>query len=509
VEGSECPLCGHDHGSPQELLTAIDRRIEQTDLVVQLSVSLATEREKQCNLEQKQQTHKDALSQAEQRLGTDRLQRQELESQLAECNEAVTVIGLAAGDSLISQLTDAIVQALDDERRALALANEAREVLSEAQSSLLKARQAYDVAENERKSLSGLLDDAKRRLEELLNEARRGGINLSVELEVLQGSLREQESKLSHTSELHQTANGALETQLAAQGAAEGRASASRAAHQAALQAWNGLQGSVQSCVAGLSAADLVSETSEEQVLELMKDAEARALTALGLRDRAAELEVAADAVATSAAFQSIRARIDGNENIVKQAKAHADLVEPWVRYFEGVSKLLSGQQAIATEHFTTEYGPMTAVIQQRLRPVYGFQDIKVASKESSIEIQVCRNGEELRPTDYFSQSQIQTLILGLFLTACSSQTWSGFSSIMMDDPVTHFDDLNTYSWLDLISGLQRSSDGDRQFVISTCDEKFLQLARQKFRYLGNAAKFYRFSAIGANGPMVAEIPVS
>lgn len=77
----------------------------------------------------------------------------------------------------------------------------------------------------------------------------------------------------------------------------------------------------------------------------------------------------------------------------------------------------------------------------------------------------------------------------------------------MMDDPVTHFDDLNTYALLDLISGLQNSPDGSKQFVISTCDEKLLQLARQKFRHLGDAAKFYSFSAIGANGPKVAEIP--
>ena len=95
----------------------------------------------------------------------------------------------------------------------------------------------------------------------------------------------------------------------------------------------------------------------------------------------------------------------------------------------------------------------------------------------------------------------------GLFLAACSAQTWSGFSSIMMDDPVTHFDDLNTYALLDINHGLQSSSDGERQIVISTCDEKLLQLARHKFRHLGSAAKFYRFQAIGTEGPMVSEIP--
>jgi exonuclease SbcC len=151
-------------------------------------------------------------------------------------------------------------------------------------------------------------------------------------------------------------------------------------------------------------------------------------------------------------------------------------------------------------------FSPRTAVIQQRLRPVYGFGGIEVTSRDKTIIVNVQRKGVRLRPTDYFSQSQVQTLILGLFLTACSSQTWSGFSSIMMDDPVTHFDDLNTYALLDLILGLQSSEEGERQFVISTCDEKLLQLARHKFRHMGAAAKFYRFQAIGSDGPMVSEI---
>ena len=62
---------------------------------------------------------------------------------------------------------------------------------------------------------------------------------------------------------------------------------------------------------------------------------------------------------------------------------------------------------------------------------------------------------------------------------------------------VTHFDDLNTYAFLDLIVGLLESNAGRQQFVLSTCDEKLLELARQKFRHLDKAAKFYRFSALG------------
>ena len=134
---------------------------------------------------------------------------------------------------------------------------------------------------------------------------------------------------------------------------------------------------------------------------------------------------------------------------------------------------------------------------------MYGFDDVEIHSHESTIRVRVKRRDEELRPTDYFSQSQQQTLLLGLFLTTCLSQTWSSLSPVLLDDPVTHFDDLNTYAFLDLVSGLVELESDGRQFIVSTCDEKFLQLARQKFRYLGDRAAFYTFSAIDESGPAV------
>ena len=315
------------------------------------------------------------------------------------------------------------------------------------------------------------------------------------------------EARLVQASLSVQNASTSLDAQKAVHAAAKATLAAACTSHQQAAQIWNTYQTNVQSVVAALSAAGLDGKVSDEQLHQRIQEATARETIALGLRDRVADLEVAVDTAATSAAFQSMRDRILASEKLVEQAYEHAQKVEPWVAYFEDVTKLLGGQQAVATEHFIKQYGPRTAVIQQRLRPVYGFGEIEVSSKDSAISIRVHRKGQELRPTDYFSQSQVQTLVLGLFLTACSSQTWSGFSSIMMDDPVTHFDDLNTYALLDLILGLQNSPEGERQFVISTCDEKLLQLARQKFRHMGAAAKFYRFSAIGAEGPMVNEIP--
>ena len=44
---------------------------------------------------------------------------------------------------------------------------------------------------------------------------------------------------------------------------------------------------------------------------------------------------------------------------------------------------------------------------------------------------------------------------------------------------------------------------GPRQFILSTCDDRLFQLARQKFRHLGSRAAFYAFLSSGKDGPQI------
>lgn len=507
VNAATCLLCGHDHGSQDALLAAIDRRMAQSDLVVRLSETLATERTNLQTQAAARQVLSDELSQEEQQLRQAKTEREELERQRISCAAAMSSIGLSLSDDMAQRLTQASTKVHEEAVLAASAVNNARQLLAAADASFAIAQDGYQTSERERQALMTSLEGAKSRLNELLAEANRGTLNLAAGLPALSEQLGEMEARLIEARLSVKNASTSLDAQKTIQAAAKASLAAARTGYQQAAQVWNTYTTNVQSLVAALTAAGLDSDVSDEKLHQRIQEATARETIALRLRDRVADLEVAVDTAATSAAFQNLRDRILVNEKLVQQAGERAQKVEPWVAYFEDVTKLLDSQQAVATELFIKQYGSRTAVIQQRLRPVYGFGEIEVSSKGSAIDIRVHRKGQELCPTDYFSQSQVQTLVLGLFLTACSSQTWSGFSSIMMDDPVTHFDDLNTYALLDLILGLQSSPEGERQFVISTCDEKLLQLARQKFRHMGDAAKFYRFSAIGADGPMVHQIP--
>ncbi len=74
---------------------------------------------------------------------------------------------------------------------------------------------------------------------------------------------------------------------------------------------------------------------------------------------------------------------------------------------------------------------------------------------------------------------------------------------MLLDDPVTHFDDLNAYAFVELIRGLVSTEPDRWQFVISTCEERLFSLMHKKFSTVEGGAKFYRFSGITDAGPIV------
>lgn len=227
---------------------------------------------------------------------------------------------------------------------------------------------------------------------------------------------------------------------------------------------------------------------------------------AMNLRDAKhsiAGLERATNAAVTAAAAEELLVRLDALDEQIRSVEAEQDRDETWSSYFGKRHAKLESQQHDAVERYTRLYGPFTTTIQRRLRAVSGFADINLQPQAGTIDIRVTRNGEELPPVDFFSQSEQQILVLSLFMTACITQSWSSYSPILMDDPVTHFDDLNAYSFLDFIAGLLDSPIGRKQFIVSTCDERLFQLTRQRFKYLHDRLRIYRFSSIGTDGPCV------
>ena len=194
-------------------------------------------------------------------------------------------------------------------------------------------------------------------------------------------------------------------------------------------------------------------------------------------------------------------------ENIKKQhqdIEKRRDRLSAWLRYFDVIRKELELLQNQALKEYTEKYGPLSSTVQRRLRWVYGFGNIGLNPEKGGIAVRVERKGEEnIVPSDYFSKSQIQIVMLSFFLTAALTQTWSSFAPILLDDPVGHFDDLNAYSFVDLIRTLIMEPGREHQFIVSTCEDRLFRLMRQKFSKINRRVIFYVFESIGENGPKI------
>ncbi len=223
------------------------------------------------------------------------------------------------------------------------------------------------------------------------------------------------------------------------------------------------------------------------------------------LRRRCFTLERAVDAAQRSAMFANLEAQAQSlakeRQTIVK-ATERMSMIMKW---FGTVEDVLNRKSSNAVANHVDAFGPLTTLIQKRLRSVYGFGDVSLLAKRNVIRVVVDWESEHVKPADYFSDSQKQILMFSLFLAGRLTQSWSGFAPILMDDPVTHFDDLNAFGFVELIRGLVSTSPGKRQFFISTCEDRLFEVMREKFRDVAGGAKFYRFEGIGQDGPVIKE----
>lgn len=508
VNSGTCPLCGEDHGSTEELVRRIQLHVKgdsASGVRMQLSNLrhfLSELNELLANSVQKQQAANANLVELKN-------ERTRIEDEINRVVNAANGHGVNLASSMptpseqlrdLLQITEQDIAALRQFGASIA------SVLAEKTNALEISKTHVSAKSMEVASLKSALEHVHLAIAQLRNDERFTQLSLDVEigyLEKLQfenyeqlgvcrgqvGEVQAEVSKLKMDIGTIRQEVSSIKSQIAT------LRTRSTICHQA-----------ISKTIAALAELKLPQDTSEEELLEkVAQEAQVQAQL-FALRDKVASIELAMDVATTAAALTQLHNNLRVKEQAVITHEERRRIFEPWLAYFVGLAHLISSQQQLATSNFTSEYGPRTSVIQRRLRSVYGFDDVEIDSRDGAIRVRVKRNDEILRPTDYFSQSQQQTLMLGLFLTACSSQTWSSFSPVFLDDPVTHFDDLNTYALLDLLVGLLESGNGPQQFIISTCDERLLQLARQKFRHFGDAAKFYRFTAIGEQGPEVQEI---
>ena len=171
----------------------------------------------------------------------------------------------------------------------------------------------------------------------------------------------------------------------------------------------------------------------------------------------------------------------------------------------KSIEGLLKRERQSAIERHIAAYGPLITMIQQRLRSVYGFGEVQLEAHgaEARVRVEWGSSSVQVPPTDFFSDSQKQILTLSIFMAGGLRQNWSGFAPVLLDDPVTHFDDLNSYAFVELIRGMVATAPHRWQFVVSTCEQRLFDLMRRKFSRLAAGAIFYEFLGMTGKGPII------
>jgi DNA repair exonuclease SbcCD ATPase subunit len=201
--------------------------------------------------------------------------------------------------------------------------------------------------------------------------------------------------------------------------------------------------------------------------------------------------------------------------DIKRQAEASSQKelrLRDWVSNFEKLETEVIRRQVDVVGTHLKGLEPTIQRLSQRLNPhpIFGKVRIRVDEKtrELDVEAEASVGRERLgniavSPSDFFSDAQMNSLAITVFLAGALRQRWSGFNTILIDDPVQQMDEMNVYAFLDLIRGLS----GQWQFIIFTCSRDFYLLALDKLVCL-NKSKHESFLAYRLEGIAPAELKV-
>src|SRR5699024_6981337 len=91
---------------------------------------------------------------------------------------------------------------------------------------------------------------------------------------------------------------------------------------------------------------------------------------------------------------------------------------------------------------------------------------------------QIHGEAESYRPEWYFSTAQLNTVAFSSFFGRALSTKNLAFRTIFIDDPISHFDDMNVLGFSDMNRSIIESMDC--QIIMSTHDRKIYNILRRK-----------------------------
>lgn len=149
-------------------------------------------------------------------------------------------------------------------------------------------------------------------------------------------------------------------------------------------------------------------------------------------------------------------------------------------RAMDILSDLLSGQNSLMSiKHELLKNN--AAIISEIFSKIHQPNEFDINFAEEEIKL-IHKGTGDSRSLKEVSTGQRAAFALSLFLTM-NKLLGNGPRVLLLDDPISHIDDINMLSFLDYLREL--AIDGDRQIFFTTPSAKLSSLFRHKFRFMG------------------------
>lgn len=530
IDSSKCPFCGHKWESLQSLLASVDKQINE--LPESLRILIRKEKEFKASKNQIEfKINQQALKMNELKKQRELLllKKREIEYNIESWEEQLqflpfsyTLIRIADKSMPERESLEQIRDKLKEEIKGLyEIKTKLEENLSNAKKRYNSLNEELDRLKKSSKKLRENFDNLGQAIENMEKEmTNRDLIELvDEEMSVLKTNKEEYSTKLRiHTdrkktleNELRKLYNRLVQINLKEEDIFK-KISISKSKLQKLYTLQKDFIKRIRPYVAeaeGKSLSEIL-----KRIRKLKTESNRKYQLYLSLERKADDLKKTIILGVKKKNLQSLRIEISTTENKNKKLKGELKSRRRWRKRLEDLKRETSRKRRLQEQKHFDHFKPTMNLIYHRLNahPLLGDieisfkrEELKIISKTPSLSPTITEKTIKIPPSHVFSEAQLNTLAISVFLASAIEQGWSRFRAILIDDPVQNMDDLNSYAFLDLILGLANLG---HQFIISTCNRDFYKLMLMKFSCLNKTKKrfiAYRLQGIYREGPKIME----
>lgn len=159
----------------------------------------------------------------------------------------------------------------------------------------------------------------------------------------------------------------------------------------------------------------------------------------------------------------------------------------------ESIEEFMKGHKSVQTRllnQYLEEQSKNINFYFKQISPHAFYKNVKLVAMKQELYILLLEEGEEIPSFDYevlknevnasltFSAAQSTILALSIFLSLNSTHNWSNLRVLGIDDPFQNLDDVNIFSFVDVISALINQKQ--KQVFLSTHSNDFPKLITSK-----------------------------